>query len=97
MVEITSTSPDMTIIAEAADTYAVKYELCKVLDIRNATGDDIYINTTGDFTSSSGVGKYSSIPAGGAYNGYRPDFAGAGTVYIYVQSAGEISITEKRW
>lgn len=96
MVEITG-APELTITASSGETYKISYESSTAVDIYNDTGNSIIVNSTGEFSTTGGVGNYLKIPDGGSYNGLRSVTAIGNVIYIKTAAAGDICIVEKRW
>ena len=94
MININGAST-LTITAANNQIYSVVYENLTTVDIFNHTESDIYVNSDGAFSEKNGVGNYLTIPAGGSYNGFRPDIGGS--ICIRANSAGKISVVKKRY
>ena len=94
MTTITGTS-ELTITATDTEIYRINYETSTAVDMFNNTDEDVFVNSTGTFTKTDNVGNYLTVPAGGSYNGFRPDISVGTALYIQANAAGTICVVRK--
>lgn len=94
MTDVTGTN-ELTITATGEEIYKINYRSSTAVDIFNNTDEDVFVNSTGTFTKTDNVGNYLTVPAGGSYNGFRPDISAGTTVYIQANAAGNICVVRK--
>lgn len=86
---------ELTIAATANAVYEIEFETATAVDIFNDTAGDLYINSSGTFTTTDGVSNYLLLAEGTSYNGYRPPITLSTSVFIKTTAAGNICVTVK--
>lgn len=79
----------VTITLAAGSIYEVALSQGKKVSVVNATTAPLYVSETEDFSVTDGVGRYVSIPSGGAVN----DFELEKSCNLYLKANGSGTAT----